>query len=152
ARRSDLRLDGRATGRLTGRDHWDVDSQQEEMPLTGGRIARGIVRVGDTVRRPMPPDPDYVRGLLAHLERSGFEGAPRFLGVDARGREVLSYIGGSTLPHNGFRLPPEAVAAAARLVRTVHALTAGTEFAAGSDVACHLNLSQPNFVFRSTIP
>jgi hypothetical protein len=137
---------------VTSHDHWDVDSQQEEMPLTGGRIVRGIVRVGDTVRRPMPPDPDYVHGLLAHLERSGFEGAPRFLGVDARGREVLSYIEGSTLPHNGFRLTPEAVAAAARLVRTVHDLTAGTEFAASSEVACHLNLSQPNFVFRSAIP
>jgi hypothetical protein len=100
----------------------------------------------------MPPDPDYVHGLLAHLERCGFDGAPRFLGVDARGREILSYIEGSTVPHNGFALAGEAVAAGARLVRRVHDLTAGTEFAAGSEVACHLNLSQPNFVFRDGIP
>ena len=122
------------------------------MPLTGGRIARGVVRVGDTVRRPMPPNPPYVHGLLAHLERCGFEGAPRFLGVDSRGREIVSYIEGDTLPHNGFRLSSEAVAAGARLVRRVHDLTAGTEFAAGSEVACHLNLSQPNFVFREMVP
>jgi hypothetical protein len=129
-----------------------VDVEQEEVPLTGGRIPRGVVRVGDTVRRPMPADPGYVHGLLAHLERCGFEGAPRFLGVDSRGREIVSYIEGATLPHNGFRLSSEAVAAGARLVRRVHDLTAGTEFAAGSEVACHLNLSQPNFVFRDLIP
>jgi len=34
----------------------------------------------------------------------------------------------------------------------VHDLTAGTEFAAGSEVACHPNLSQPNFIFRDMIP
>ena len=37
-------------------------------------------------------------------------------------------------------------------MRQVYDLTAGTEFAAGSKVACHLNLSQPNFVFREMIP
>jgi hypothetical protein len=44
------------------------------------------------------------------------------------------------------------VAAGARLVRTVHDLTAGTKFAAGSEVACHPNLSQQNFIFRDMIP
>ena len=67
----------------------------------------------------MPADPDYVHGLLAHLERCGFKGAPRFLGVDSRGREIVSYIEGATLPHNGFRLSSEAAAAGARLVRGV---------------------------------
>jgi hypothetical protein len=129
-----------------------VDVEPEEVPLTGGRVLRGVVRIGRTVRRPMPADPGYVHGLLAYLERCGFEGAPRFLGVDSRGREIVSYIEGTTLPHNGFRLSREAVAAGARLVRRVHELTAGTEFAAGSEVACHLNLSQPNFVFREMIP
>jgi hypothetical protein len=36
------------------------------------------------------------------------------------------------------------MAAGARLVRRVHELTADTEFAADSEVACHLNLS-PSF-------
>jgi hypothetical protein len=87
----------------------------------------------------MPPDSGFVHGLLAYFERCDFEGAPRFLGVDSRGREILSYIEGFAPPHNGFRLTREAVAAAARLVRRVHDLTAGTEFASGSEVACHRN-------------
>jgi aminoglycoside phosphotransferase (APT) family kinase protein len=74
------------------------------------------------------------------------------LGIDARGREILSFIEGFAPPHNGFELSEEGVRAGARLIRRVHDLTEGTEFAAGSEVACHRNLSQPNFIFRDMIP
>ena len=56
------------------------------------------------------------------------------------------------LPSTGFRLSEEGVRAGARLVRRVHDLTEGTAFADGSEVACHPNLSQPNFIFREMIP
>jgi hypothetical protein len=82
----------------------------------------------------------------ASTERQGFSAWTRAAAKD------VSYIEGTTLPHKGFRLSREAVAAGARLVRRVHDLTAGTEFAPGSQVACHLNLSQPNFVCRDMIP
>jgi hypothetical protein len=124
----------------------------DEVPLTGGMSTPGVVRVGDTVRRPLKPDSDVVHALLVHFERSGFDGTQRFLGIDERGRSMLSYVEGFAPPHNGFVLSEEAVAAGARLLRRVHDLTAGTEFAAGSEVACHPNLSQPNFVFQEMIP
>src|SRR5262245_65325758 len=95
----------------------------------------GVVRVGDTVRRPMGANAEYVHALLVHLEQSGFEGAPRYLGVDRKGREILSFIEGFSPPHNGFELSEEAVRAGARLVRDVHDLTQGSAFAAGSEVA-----------------
>jgi hypothetical protein len=129
-----------------------VDVPETDVPLTGGRVARGVVRVGDTVRRPLTEDSERIHRLLAHFERRGFGAAPRFLGIDARGREILTFIEGFAPPHNGFRLTEEAVAAGARVVRQVHDLTAGTEFAAGSEVACHPNLSQPNFIVRDMIP
>jgi hypothetical protein len=72
--------------------------------------------------------------------------------VDARRRAILSFIDGFAPPHNGFRLSEAGLRAGARLVRRVHDLTAGTEFSAGSEVACHPNLSQPNFIFREMIP
>jgi hypothetical protein len=37
--------------------------------------------------------------LLAHLESAGFAEAPRFLGIDGSGREVLSYIDGEVAGH-----------------------------------------------------
>jgi len=125
---------------------------EEELPLVGGMSTAGVVRVGDTVRRPQNANSDYVHGLLLHLERCGFDGAPRYLGVDDRGREVLTFIEGFAPPHNGFRLTEKAVRAGARLVRAVHDLTQGTPFATGSEVAAHRNLSQPNFIFRDMVP
>ncbi len=100
----------------------------------------------------LKPDAERITALLMHFERCGFEGAPRALGVDSAGRAILSFIEGFAPPHNGFRLSAEALQAGARLVRGVHDLTEGTEFAAGSEVACHPNLSQPNFIFRDMIP
>ena len=57
-------------------------------------MTEGVVRVGDTVRRPVGPHSPLVHALLTHLESIGFEGAPRFLGIDHAGREVLSYVDG----------------------------------------------------------
>jgi hypothetical protein len=65
-----------------------------EVPLIGGDVTDGVVRVGDTVRRTPNEQSAAVHAYLAHLERAGFEAAPRFLGIDARGREVLTYIDG----------------------------------------------------------
>src|SRR6516165_9069752 len=142
---------GAAGPRQWACDDAAVDGAEREVPLTGGNTP-GVVRVGDTVRRPLQPGSERIHRLLAHFERCGFGGAPRLLGIDARGREILSFIDGFAPPHNGFELSEEGVRAGARLVSRVHDLTAGTEFAAGSEVACHPNLSQPNFIFRDMIP
>jgi len=128
-----------------------VDDASLEVPLTGGNTP-GVVRVGDTVRRPLNPGSARVHRLLTYFERCGFDGAPRFLGIDSRGREILMFIDGFAPPHNGFELSEQGVRAGARLLRRVHDLTADTEFSVGAEVACHPNLSQQNFVFRDMIP
>jgi hypothetical protein len=73
----------------------------DDDPMPGGRIS-GTVRRGSTVRRPMRPWTPAVQALLRHLEAAGFEGAPRVLGADEQGREVLSFLDGHTV---GDRLP-----------------------------------------------
>jgi hypothetical protein len=73
---------------------WPDDGSQTEIPLLGGDVTEDVVRVGDTVRRPLKPNSPLIHALLTHLEAVGFTGAPRFLGIDAAGREVLSYIEG----------------------------------------------------------
>jgi hypothetical protein len=66
-----------------------------EERLAGGYVG-GAVRVGDTVRRPAGPWTPAVHALLAHLAGKGFTGAPRPLGFDERGREVLTFLEGET--------------------------------------------------------
>ena len=53
--------------------------------------------VDGSVRRPVRAWTKTVHALLRHLEQRGFSGAPRALGIDDRGREVLSYLEGETV-------------------------------------------------------
>jgi hypothetical protein len=64
-----------------------MDSELE-VPLSGGRVTPGVVRIGDTVRRPPRLNAEFVQGLLEHLTAVGFDWAPRFLGVDEKGNRV----------------------------------------------------------------
>ena len=76
----------------------------EELRLSGGNVTAGVVRVGDTVRRPAGPWTPAVHSLLQHLERKDFSAAPRALGFDPQGREILSFAEGSAAwPWDAFR-------------------------------------------------
>jgi hypothetical protein len=94
-----------------------------EIPLHGGTANRGRVhRVGDTVRRPLRPSSPATHALLRHLEAVGFDGAPRVLGIDDAGREVLSYVPGEavTAPAPAWGLTDAALASVGRLLRRFH--------------------------------
>ncbi|HEY3034840.1 MAG TPA: aminoglycoside phosphotransferase family protein, partial [Streptosporangiaceae bacterium] len=67
-----------------------------EERLDGGN-AGGAVRVGDTVRRARGPWTPAVHALLSHLAGKEFAGVPRPLGVDGRGREILTFLEGQTV-------------------------------------------------------
>lgn len=65
-----------------------------EEPLAGGNISVGLCRVGESVRRPPNAATPAISALLMHLERCGFRHAPRFLGTDERGRQMVSWAPG----------------------------------------------------------
>ena len=99
-----------------------------EVPLLGGTANQGRVhRVGDTVRRPLRSTSAATHALLRHLEEVGFDGAPRVLGVDEAGREVLSYVPGQAViaPAPGWGLTDEALRSVGRLLRRFHEAAAG---------------------------
>ena len=129
-----------------------------ETPLAGGDM-NVVVRVGDTVRR--PPEPPGVRALLQWYEQVGFDGAPRYLGVDEEGREVLSFVEGDP----AFAPVPssdDVVAGIGRLLRRAHDAQAGfvppadggwIQRAEGEPVVVgHLDLFWTNVVFRDGLP
>lgn len=94
-----------------------------EQPLPSNATI-GVVRVGDTVRRPVGPATATIDALLTHLAAVGFVGAPRPLGRDERGRQVLSWMPGRTGdPQTG--LPARRLGALGRLLRDLHEATAG---------------------------
>ena len=134
-----------------------------EEPLVGGADPHaGVVRVGDTVRRPASASSAAVRALLVHLEAVGFEGAPRFLDVDELGRDVLTFVDGDVPlpPYPSWALTDAALDELGRLLRRFHEATAGfdgssvsgwsTEWSdpGGGPVICHDDLFPENVVFR----
>ena len=98
---------------------WTENSGEPEIPLTGGDVTDGLVRAGDTVRRTLSRNAPFVRALLDHLEAKGFAGAPRYLGVDSAGREVLTFIAGEVAgrPHPDWIAEESRLVSIGRLVR-----------------------------------
>lgn len=101
-----------------------ANSQIEiEEPLYGGLTNTGLTtRVGETVRRPLRATSPATQALLEHLERVGFHGAPRYLGVDDRGRETVSYVHGRAVlpPYPDWALTDAALVSVAELMRGYH--------------------------------
>ncbi|MEU4334133.1 phosphotransferase [Micromonospora lupini] len=128
------------------------DGVDAEEPLTGGYVA-DVVRIGDTVRRTPPVNLDFVGALLRHLAEVGADLAPRHLGLDDRGRQVLSYVPGRVpwrdFEDPGFFADPALVRLAER-IRRLHDACAGTDLAGDAETVCHRDLSPKNTVYRDS--
>jgi Ser/Thr protein kinase RdoA (MazF antagonist) len=122
-----------------------------EIPLSGGRSTPGVVRVGNAVCRPIRAGSALARELLRHLEKHEFSGAPRFLGIDNVGREILSYLPGFVPPELGHFSDAQ-LTAAARLLRQFHDATLDCALRNGYEVVCHGDASPCNCVFVDGIP
>ena len=135
-----------------------------EVPLIGGDMTDGVVRVGRTVRRPVRPHTPAVHALLRHLEAVGFDGAPRVLGVDARNREVLTYLPGQ-VPHRplpGYALSDATLIALAQLQLRYHQAVVGFEPPSWAnwdgeltglvdgppELVCHCDINLENVIFE----
>lgn len=144
---------------------------QLEIPLDGGSHS-AAVRVGRTVRRKGGSWSPAVLDLLRHLEGAGFTGAPRALGFDDQGREMLSYLDGEVgagLPEGDADLVPDdhwvwrddVLVHLGALVRAFHDAAAtfpGTDREWQLDVRqpvetiCHNDLAPWNVIFRAGLP
>jgi hypothetical protein len=135
---------------------------EAEVLLEGGTANRGrVVRVGDTVRRPLRPTSAATHALLRHLADVGFTGAPRFLGVDELGREVLSFVPGTavTPPYPPWALTDDALRSVADLLREYHlavrtfdhgphAWPASVPDPLAGELVSHNDVNLDNVVFR----
>ncbi|GAB2555332.1 hypothetical protein JOD18_004416 [Gracilibacillus alcaliphilus] len=70
-----------------------MSNDHHEEKLTGGNVS-AVYRVGNTVRRTLKPESLRIHRLLKHLEDKQFHYAPKFLGIDEQGREILSFFAG----------------------------------------------------------
>jgi len=127
--------------------------EQAEGPRFGGLTE--IAQVGDTIRRTAGEWTPTVQALLAHLHAVGFTAAPRPLGRDEQGREVLQFIAGGGPTHSDQEL-----VRIAEMIAALHEATrsftqrphAHWQFMVGApregDVICHNDLSPDNTIYH----
>jgi len=143
-------------GLITLSGLWVVSSDDVvvEEVLAGGNVAGRVVRIGDTVRKPVTGATPAVTALLRYLDAAGFAGAPRAFGLDGCGRQVLEYIPGriavAPMTDAGLRR-------VGRLIRDFHDLVADFRPPVdarwdvvippdGTDLICHHDLAPWNLV------
>ncbi|RII13835.1 Phosphotransferase enzyme family protein [Streptomyces sp. YIM 130001] len=129
------------------------------------RPHRQVVRIGDTVRRPAHPWTPTVHALLGHLDAVGFPYAPRPLGFDQQGREVLTFIKGASGPLSWAKVvDDDGLSAFARLLREYHDATAdfsppgdavwagGVDVPSDEESVCHGDFGPWNVVWQGNRP
>jgi hypothetical protein len=98
-----------------------------EEALPGGNTT-GAVLIDGVVHKRAAPWTATVHALLRHLEEAGFDAAPRALGIDDQGREMLTYLPGETIgnrvPWPGWVSADSMLAQVGQWLRRVHDLTA----------------------------
>jgi hypothetical protein len=112
------------------------------------------------------------RASLVEVEQAGFAAAPRFLGIDARGREVLTYIAGGIggRPLHPWAGREDVLVAIARFQRRLHDCSLGFTLPAGAEwrkplhidglppmfdapeLIGHNDMTPENLIFRDGVP
>ena len=140
-----------------------MSNYENEDILTGGNVSN-VYRSGDTVRREVKPESTNIHKLLKHLENKGFSYAPEFLGMDEKGREILSFIEGQAgnYPLKEYMWSNDALKEIAKMLRHYH--DAVSDFPLSDEwkpmdntptnieVVCHNDFAMYNIIFNHEKP
>lgn len=91
---------------------------EDEHELTGGNASGRVVRVGNTVRKPWVDNTPVAQSYLAAVRAQGVD-APRALGRDKFGRQIVEYVEG-TIAQDRMPLDPDDLRRVGRMIRQIH--------------------------------
>jgi len=124
-----------------------------------------IVRIGDTVHRPVSWWTPAVHSLLKYLEDVDFKYSPRVLGFDEQGREILSFIAGESGKEGWSKIiSDDGLRRFAKLLRGYHDVISGFKplddsewaYAKGApktgEIMCHGDFGPWNVVWQGDEP
>jgi len=128
-----------------------MNEEQNEIILTGGRITPNVTRRGDVVYRPCCSNSDFVHRVLQWIEAEQMPFAPRFLGIADDGREMTSFLPGTSPPDLDFFNDIQ-LTKASKIIRSLHNGLSGFPGCGNNQTVCHNDLSPCNFMFNNDMP
>ena len=138
------------------------DHSQEES-LAGGNVSK-VFRSGHTVRRELKSNSKRIHALLKHLNKKGYDHAPKYLGIDENGREMLSFIKGEAghYPLKKYMWSDEVLQEIAKMLRLYHDSVSDFPFDDSwraientpehREVLCHNDFAMYNIIFHNERP
>jgi hypothetical protein len=131
--------------------------------LVGGNVSK-VYKTGHTVRRELKANSSNIHALLKHLEHKGYEHAPTYMGIDEKGREVLSFIEGEAghYPAKKYMWSDEVLHEIAKMLRFYHDAVSDFSFDDSwapldhtpqhAEVLCHNDFAIYNIIFQNEKP
>lgn len=140
-----------------------MPNRSNEELLAGGNVSE-VYRSGNTVRRELKPNSIKIHALLKHLDNKGYDYAPKYLGIDEKGREILSFIEGEAgnYPLKKYMWSDDVLQEIAKMLRLYHDSVSDFSFDESwqsldntpqpAEVLCHNDFAIYNIVFYAESP
>ena len=126
----------------------NVISNNGDFHLSGGRITKEVIKNRQIVYRQPTKNDKLIKELLLYFEKSRFKSAPKYIGLDEKGRNKFGYISGY-VPNDIGSTTLKQLEEFIKIVRKMHDIS--NNFL-GDKVICHHDLSPCNVVFRRNMP
>lgn len=120
-----------------------------EHELTGGNASGRVVRVGSTVRKPWIDTSPVVQNYLASLRSQGVD-APRPLGRDGAGRQVIEYVEGA-IAMSQMPLEADHLRRVGRMIRRIHDVSESVSLVDAADWEMLLPVDRPNLMCHNDL-
>lgn len=140
-----------------------MPNRSNEEILAGGNVSK-VYKSGKTVRRELKSDSKRIHALLKHLENKEYDYAPKYLGIDEQGREILSFIEGEAgnYPLKKYMWSDDVLQEIAKMLRLYHdsvsdfSIDDSWQFLDNTpqvaEVLCHNDFAVYNIIFHNERP